>query len=116
MVECGEKNKCCCCCDLETGIKCLGCYLIFECVIYALVILWYTGNVTWLPIFEFILTLTMVIHFVWSIASRESLKAREYWLVVVLVYSIAHLVIYLHSLGRLYVTDYVEEYCRKNHP
>ena len=92
------------------GIKCLGSYLIFESVCLALNI-FITKTQEEEEILVFILSISMVICFVWSISNKESLKAREYWLLGVIAYFIMTVLIKLIGLYFLYATDRAKDFC-----
>ena len=101
-IQCGEKDRCCICCDLETGIKVIGVWLGIEALFGILSIFVLTeGQITNLVMA--LITLSMVVCFIWSMYEKDSLKAREYWLVGMFVYFAVGVLIQVIHLIVVYI-------------
>ena len=71
-VECGDKDRCCFCCDLRQGIICLGVYLAIECFLIG-VSIFATPEQYIVIAVQALVSLTMVICFLWSICQPNNL-------------------------------------------
>ena len=111
---CYDKKYCCFCCAIGTGIKVLGLWLLAECLLNLLAL--FTRNPPQ-PVSDsisVILSLIIVGFFFWSFCNERSLKARQYWFIIMIVDFIIHTVMTVIMLVHLNFTNFArDDWCQR---
>ena len=99
-MSCGVKDKCCCC-DLATGIKVLGVWMIIECLMSLFAIFGRRPSMYVEDTFSFLSAFIIALCFVLVIAKPNSLMARQSWLIAILADLGVHILLAALGLYRI---------------
>ena len=111
-----DKEKCCFCCSISVGIKFLGVWLVAECLLNVLALLFRNPPS---PVTDGIsvgLSLLLAIFFFWSFFSEKSLPARNFWLVAMIADFVIHILMTLFMLYNVNFTEFVRDDHCQNYP
>ena len=81
-----DRMRCCTYCVMETGIKFLGAYMTWDCVVALLMITQrYFPGTYWVDLIQFVSSLIVALCFWWVYLKSDNIMARKVWFQVVRV-------------------------------
>ena len=111
---CNDKESCCCCLSLGAGIKVLGLWLIAECLFNILALFTRAPPQVITDGISVVLSGIIAGLFFWQFFAERNLKARQYWLVAMIVDFVIHLILTVVMMLNLhYNEDAKYNFCNK---
>jgi len=108
---CDDKTRCCGCCFLESGIKWLGAWFIFEAIMALLGLAYRDPPQYFIDGVSFLSTGALAILFIMVMCSAENLKYRQWWLNMCLIDLVIHIILGIIAIAIIQMTDEVREMC-----